>query len=103
MGHASSPQCGRGHRAGPSIRLSTRPPAYRLPLTAYLFSMSSKSLARLQLLCAAFLFSTGGAAIKAANFTGWQIASFRSGIAAIALLLMTPAARKGWTRQAALV
>ncbi len=28
---------------------------------------------------AAVLFSTGGAAIKAANFTGWQIASFRIG------------------------
>ena len=33
------------------------------------------------------LFSTGGAAIKAAQLTGWQIASFRSGVAALALLL----------------
>jgi drug/metabolite transporter (DMT)-like permease len=65
--------------------------------------MSLKSLARLQLLGAAFLFSTGGAAIKAADFTGWQIASFRSGIAAVALWLMTPAARRGWTWQAVLV
>jgi DME family drug/metabolite transporter len=59
--------------------------------------------ARLQLLAAALLFSTGGAAIKAADFTGWQIASFRSGVAAVALWLMTPAARRGWTRQAAIV
>jgi DME family drug/metabolite transporter len=65
--------------------------------------MSPRSLARLQLLGAAFLFSTGGAAIKAADFTGWQIASFRSGVAAVALWLMTPAGRRGWTWQAALV
>jgi drug/metabolite transporter (DMT)-like permease len=32
------------------------------------------------LLFAALLFSTGGAAIKVAHFTGWQIASLRSGI-----------------------
>lgn len=63
--------------------------------------MSPRSSARLQLLGAALLFSTGGAAIKAAAFTGWQIASFRSGIAALALLLLAPAARRGWTvRQA---
>jgi DME family drug/metabolite transporter len=65
--------------------------------------MTPRSSARLQLLAAAFLFSTGGAAIKAAGMNGWQIACFRSGIAAVALLLMIPAARRGWTRQAALV
>ena len=65
--------------------------------------MTPRSVARLQLLAAAFLFSTGGAAIKAAEFTGWQIASFRSGIAALALLCLTPAARRGWTPKAALV
>jgi DME family drug/metabolite transporter len=59
--------------------------------------MSPASKARLQLLGAALLFSTGGAAIKAATFSGWQIASFRSGFAALALLLMTPVARRGWT------
>ena len=58
--------------------------------------MSPRARARLQLLGAAALFSTGGAAIKAADFTGWQIASLRSGIAAVALLLMIPAARRGW-------
>jgi drug/metabolite transporter, DME family len=58
--------------------------------------MSPRSIARIQLLGAALLFSTGGAAIKAVTFNGWQIASFRSGIAGLALLLMTPAARRGW-------
>ena len=63
--------------------------------------MTSTSRARLQLLGAALLFSTGGAAIKAAAFTGWQIASFRSGFAALALLLIVPEARPGWARQEA--
>jgi len=49
------------------------------------------------------LFSTGGAAIKAAEFGGWQIASFRSGVAALAILLLTPAARRGWSVRAVLV
>jgi drug/metabolite transporter (DMT)-like permease len=65
--------------------------------------MTPSTRARLQLIGAAVLFSTGGAAIKAADFTGWQIASFRSGIAALALLLMIPAARRGWTVQSVLV
>jgi drug/metabolite transporter (DMT)-like permease len=55
----------------------------------------STSLAsRLQLLGAAFLFSTGGAAIKAATLNGWQVASFRSGVAAAALLLFLPESRR---------
>lgn len=65
--------------------------------------MTPRSTARLQLLGAALLFSTGGAAIKAAAFTGWQIASLRSGFAAVALLLMAPGARRGWTAQSILV
>jgi drug/metabolite transporter (DMT)-like permease len=65
--------------------------------------MTSASRARLQLLGAALLFSTGGAAIKAAAFTGWQIAGFRSGFAALALLLVVPEARRGWTRWSVLV
>lgn len=65
--------------------------------------MSPSSRARLELIAAAVLFSTGGAAIKGANFTGWQIASFRSGVAALALLLMSPAARRGWSKGAVLV
>ena len=65
--------------------------------------MLATSRARLQLIAAAVLFSTGGAAIKWSDFTGWQIASFRSGIAAVALMLMTPQARRGWSWRAALV
>jgi drug/metabolite transporter, DME family len=48
-------------------------------------------------LLAAALFSTGGAAIKAVDLTSWQIASFRSGIAALALLLFAREARRGWS------
>ena len=65
--------------------------------------MSPRSTARLQLLGAALLFSTGGAAIKAAAFTGWQIASLRSGFAALALVLIAPGARRGWSRYSVLV
>jgi drug/metabolite transporter (DMT)-like permease len=51
---------------------------------------------RLLLVAAAILFSTGGAAIKAATLTGWQVACFRSGIAAMVLLAALPQARRGW-------
>ena len=52
-------------------------------------------MARLQLAAAAALFSTGGAAIKATAFTAWQVAAFRSGIAAVAVFVLVPAARRG--------
>ena len=45
-------------------------------------------------LAAAVLFSTGGAAIKATSLTGWQVASFRSGFAALALLVFLPRSRR---------
>jgi len=64
----------------------------------YFSAMSSVSRARLQLIGAALLFSTGGAAIKAAEFTSWQIASFRSGFAALALLLIVAASRRDFPR-----
>ena len=51
---------------------------------------------RWYLIAAALLFSTGGAAIKAVSLTGWQVASFRSGVAAL-VLLMLPEARRGWS------
>jgi drug/metabolite transporter, DME family len=75
-------------------------PASRVP---YFSAMSPSATARLQLVGAALLFSTGGAAIKAAEFSGWQIASFRSGFAALTLLLLAPASRRGWTWQTVLV
>ncbi|UCF66411.1 MAG: DMT family transporter [Acidobacteriota bacterium] len=43
--------------------------------------------ARLTILAAAALFSTGGAAIKACQLNAWQVASFRSGVAAVFLVL----------------
>jgi drug/metabolite transporter (DMT)-like permease len=58
---------------------------------------------RLKLVLAALLFSTGGAAIKATSLTGWQVASFRSGLAALAIVLLAPAARRGYSWRAALV
>ncbi len=65
--------------------------------------MSSPTSARIRLALAALLFSTGGAAIKSAAFTGWQIAGFRSGVAAVVLWLLVPAARRGWTWRVFLV
>lgn len=50
--------------------------------------------ARLQVLAAALLFSTGGAAIKSIDLGGWQIACVRSGIAALVLLVLVPSARR---------
>jgi drug/metabolite transporter, DME family len=52
---------------------------------------------RLYLVAAALLFSTGGAAIKSATLTGWQIAGFRSGVAAFLLLVALPESRRGWS------
>jgi drug/metabolite transporter (DMT)-like permease len=52
--------------------------------------------ARLAILGAAVLFSSGGAAIKATTLTGWQVACLRSAVAAVAVLVMLPAARQGW-------
>lgn len=49
---------------------------------------------RLKVLAAAALFSSGGAAIKAVHLTGWQVASFRSVIAGIALLVLVREARR---------
>jgi DME family drug/metabolite transporter len=46
------------------------------------------------IMAAAVLFSTGGAAIKATSLTGWQVASFRSGIAALTLLVFLPRSRR---------
>lgn len=59
--------------------------------------------ARLRLLAAALLFSTGGAAIKSATLTAWQVASFRSGVAAVAIWLLVPAARRRWSWRVLLV
>lgn len=52
------------------------------------------TVARLEILLAALLFSTGGTAIKATSFSGWQVASFRAGVAAVMLFALVPAARR---------
>jgi drug/metabolite transporter, DME family len=77
--------------------LRTDPGAIRL------HNVSGGTRSRLQILAAAVLFSTGGAAIKACSLTSWQVASFRSGVAALALLLLLPAARRNWSWRPALV
>jgi drug/metabolite transporter (DMT)-like permease len=63
----------------------------------------SPALYRLQILGAAFLFSTGGAAIKACSLSNWQVASFRSGVAALALFLVLPGSRRFWQPRTLLV
>jgi drug/metabolite transporter, DME family len=52
---------------------------------------------RLLLVSAALLFSTGGAAFKAITLNAWQVAGFRSAIAALVLLIALPEARRGWS------
>lgn len=65
--------------------------------------MASATRHRLQILGAALLFSTGGAAIKACSLSSWQVACFRSGTAAVALLLLLPASRRFWRPRSLLV
>jgi DME family drug/metabolite transporter len=49
------------------------------------------------------LFSTGGAAIKACSLSSWQVAGFRSGIAAAVLFVALPGARQRWTWRTLLI
>jgi drug/metabolite transporter, DME family len=64
-------------------------------------------LARLQVIGAAALFSTGGAAIKSTGLSGirggLEIASLRSGVAAVAIAVAVPGSRRNWTRRTWLV
>jgi drug/metabolite transporter, DME family len=62
----------------------------------YILVPRSRASNWLLLISAAVLFSTGGAAIKAISMTPWQIASFRSGIAALALAAFVPDGRRRW-------
>ncbi len=64
---------------------------------------SSHLVPRLQVLAAALLFSTGGAAIKACGLTSWQVASFRCGVAALAIWVLLPRARRRWTARSVAV
>ena len=58
---------------------------------------------RLEVIGAAVLFSTGGAAIKWCGLGGMAVASLRSGVAVAAILLMVPEARRRWTPRTWLV
>lgn len=60
--------------------------------------MTDLSLARSRwsVIAAAALFSTGGAAIKGTALTAFQVAGFRSAVAALVLVLLLPAARRGF-------
>jgi drug/metabolite transporter (DMT)-like permease len=62
--------------------------------------MGSALTHRLQVLSAALLFSTGGAAIKLTTLSSWQVAGLRSGLAALALLLLMPTWRAWWRPRA---
>ena len=58
---------------------------------------------RLQIALAALLFSTGGAVVKATSLNSWQIASFRSGVAAFVLFVALPQWRRFWSPRSMLV
>jgi drug/metabolite transporter (DMT)-like permease len=59
--------------------------------------------ARFHLLATALLFSTGGAVIKATSLSSWQVAGFRSGVAALTILLLIASARRNWSKRVFLV
>ena len=59
--------------------------------------------ARLLVLGAALLFSTGGLAIKATSLDAWQVAGLRSGIACLVLTLAFPASLRAIRRDTWLV
>jgi drug/metabolite transporter (DMT)-like permease len=65
------------------------------------------NVARLQIVAAAVLFSTGGAAIKSTSFDGLSgglaTACMRSGVAAIAIALFLPRSRRNWSWRTLLV
>src|SRR5260370_4184009 len=58
---------------------------------------------RLRLICAAALFSTAGAGIKWCQFGPGQLGAFRGLVAGVTILLLIPAARRGWSWRAAAV
>lgn len=65
--------------------------------------MTPHASARLRVLGAALLFSTGGSVIKFCALTSWQVAGFRSAVAALAVFVMLPGARRFWHPRALLV
>lgn len=65
--------------------------------------MAASRLARIYILVGALLFSTGGVAIKLSSMTGWQVAGLRCAVAAVCLLVLLPATRRGFTWRTVLV
>jgi DME family drug/metabolite transporter len=59
--------------------------------------MTEHARARLGVITAAAIFSTGGAAIKLTTLSGVQVACFRSAIAGVTVLALAPQSRRGWT------
>jgi len=59
--------------------------------------------ARLNLIIGALLFSTGGVAIKVSTLTGWQLSCFRSFVAGVAVFVLIPKARRGWSWRSLIV
>lgn len=59
--------------------------------------------ARVAVVGAALLFSTGGAVIKATVLSPWQVAGFRCAVAAVALAVMVPRVWRSVSRRTALV
>ncbi|RMH22594.1 MAG: EamA/RhaT family transporter [Acidobacteria bacterium] len=60
-------------------------------------------LPRLQVAAAALLFSTGGVVIKSSALASWQIASYRSAVAALVMLALVPRAARAIDRRTWLV
>jgi drug/metabolite transporter (DMT)-like permease len=58
---------------------------------------------RVLVLLAAVLLSTGGAAIKLCSLNGWQVASFRSAVAVLAVWVLARPARRDFDRRVWLV
>ncbi|HYC56851.1 MAG TPA: DMT family transporter [Candidatus Binatia bacterium] len=67
-----------------------------MPRQMTMYRERPEVVGRLCILGAAALFSTGGAAIKAATLTGWQIACLRAFVALVMLALFMP--RHGGSR-----
>lgn len=61
-------------------------------------TQNSPTAGRLQVLTAAMLFSSGGAAIKSCGVDGLAVVGGRSAVAALALLVFVRRARSGWSR-----
>ncbi len=65
--------------------------------------MPALLIPRLKILAAAFLFSTGGMAVKSCTLTPWQVTCFRCALGAVAMLVLMPSARRRWTWPVVLV